>query len=165
MTRVGMALTLAASLILAERMHPRAQAQQSAPPPATGTGLVIGQVIDGTTGRPVPEAMVDLLPAGLVAPPTAPNASPRGRVITDSSGRFFCATRPASRDNLRALKAGYMDSRGIVRRPMGPVTPIDLVDGQKLLDVKMPIWKFATIAGTVIDEAGEPVVGAEVRAL
>ncbi len=40
---------------------PGANVAEPAPdPPATG--MIIGQVVDGTTGQPVPEAIIDLLP-------------------------------------------------------------------------------------------------------
>jgi uncharacterized protein (DUF2141 family) len=41
---------------------------------------------------------------------------------------------------------------------------VELADGQRTSDVVIPIWRFASLAGTVTDEAGEPLVGVEVRA-
>ena len=37
--------------------------------------------------------------------------------------------------------------------------------GERLTDVTLRVWKYGVIAGTVVDEAGEPVVGIAVRAL
>ena len=42
----------------AQFIDPRQVAPQTGAPPASGTGIIIGQVIDGTTGAPVPEAIV-----------------------------------------------------------------------------------------------------------
>src|SRR5262245_14364804 len=66
--------------------------QQSPPPPATG--LILGQVVDAASGRPVPGAIVSLaastaalLAAGLVAPGevemTATGPAVPTRMITD----------------------------------------------------------------------------------
>jgi Carboxypeptidase regulatory-like domain len=136
-----------------------------APRTPPGTGLVVGQVLDGATGRPVPEAMVDLLPMVAPTSPTSTQGVPRVRVISDSSGRFFFPDLPAGVYNFRAGKPGYVDARGLQRTPGSLATPITLADGQKILDVKMSLWRFGTIAGTVVDENGEPMVGVEVRAL
>src|SRR5436190_2182032 len=121
-----------------------------APPP--GAGLIVGQVVDGTTGRPIPEAVLDLapfIPAG-VTPPIV--TIPRVRVISDSSGRFYFADIPAGRYSVRATKAGYLDSRGSTRRPVGfgggmPIT-IEIAENQKLLDWRIPLWKYGVISGT-----------------
>jgi len=172
MQRYGLALLApVAFLLVASPARTHAQdgtprAEMRAPP---GTGLIAGQVIDGITSKPIPDAMVDLLP--LVAPtsPTSTNGTPRLRVITDPTGRFYFADLPSGRYNLRANKAGYLVSNGSRRRPIGftnsyPST-IDLGDAEKVLDWTLPLWKFGVIAGTVLDEAGDPAVGVEVRPL
>jgi hypothetical protein len=142
-------------------------AQRGAPVPPTppGTGLIVGQVVDGTTGKPVSEATVDLLPA--IAPTSATSTSgvARVRVISDGKGRFFFPDLPPGRYNLGAAKPGYVQARGIQHRFLGLPNPIELSDGQALIDVRMPMWKYGTISGTVVDDAGDPVVGVEVRAL
>ncbi len=47
--------------------------------------------------------------------------------------------------------------------PRGPGAPIELTDGERLTDVRVLIWKHAVITGHVVDETGEPVVGASVK--
>ena len=42
---------------------------------------------------------------------------------------------------------------------------MSLAEGERLTDVTLKVWKYGAIAGTVVDEAGEPVVGVAVRAL
>ena len=51
------------------------------------------------------------------------------------------------------------------RRAWGQSQLVSLAEGERLTDVKLRVWKYAVIAGTVVDEAGEPVVGVAVRAL
>jgi hypothetical protein len=43
--------------------------------------------------------------------------------------------------------------------------PLDLADGQRLGDLKIQLWKYASISGTVVDEAGDPVVGLTLRVM
>ena len=37
-------------------------------------------------------------------------------------------------------------------------------DGQRVGDVVIPMWKHGAISGSVVDEAGEPLIGVQVRA-
>ena len=43
--------------------------------------------------------------------------------------------------------------------------PIALAAGQWLKDLKIPMWRYGGIAGTVTDERGEPMIGVAVRAI
>jgi hypothetical protein len=47
----------------------------------------------------------------------------------------------------------------------GPGRPLELGQNERVTDAQIRIWKYASIAGTVVDDAGEPLVGVEVRAL
>ena len=51
------------------------------------------------------------------------------------------------------------------RRAWGQSQLVSLAEGERLTDVTLRVWKYGVIAGTVVDEAGEPVVGVAVRAL
>jgi hypothetical protein len=134
----------------------------------SSTGLIVGQVVDATTGKPVPEAIVTL---------TTPFASsnlpttPRGRVLTDADGYFFFADLPAPPAGARnagyainASKSGYVDSFYGARRPGGGLLYFELGDGERTNAAKILMWKYGAIGGTVLDEAGEPMVGVTVRA-
>ena len=46
----------------------------------------------------------------------------------------------------------------------GPARPVVLTAAQRTADVAVRMWKNGVIAGTIVDEAGEPVVGVHVRA-
>ena len=73
-------------------------------PSGPRTGLIVGQVIDATTGVPIPEAIVQMtMPKYLQSLPT----TPQGRVMADSDGRYFFADLPAGDYFLRASKEGY----------------------------------------------------------
>jgi hypothetical protein len=51
------------------------------------------------------------------------------------------------------------------RRPGGATQTLALVDGQKVGSIRIYVWRHAAISGMVIDEAGEPVIGVQIRAL
>ena len=142
-------------------------ASQSAPiqgggaPPGPRTGMILGQVLD-SNGAPVPEAIVRMsmpkYPADL---PT----TPKGRVMADMEGRFFFSDLPAGDYYLQATKEGYAGGEYRQRRVNGRGQPFQLAEGERRADEKLTLWKFGVIAGTVLDEAGEPVIGVSVQGL
>jgi protocatechuate 3,4-dioxygenase beta subunit len=151
----------AAALVLT--IHAAAQvAPQTSPPQTSGTGIIIGQVVDGTTGAPVPEAIVNL--SGPVS--GARGAStPAWRVIADETGRFVFTDLPENNYWIEATMDGYKAGAYGQRRIDEQGRRVPLRAGERKIDVTLRVWKYAVIAGTVVDEAGEPVVGVAVRAL
>ena len=133
-------------------------AAQATPPPtprAQGTGLIVGQVVDGA-GTPVSEAIVTLSSEGVEG---------ARRVMADGSGRFFFTELAGREYWLLAEKSGYLVGRISQPRPDGPAAPIHLREGERRLDARIVIWKHAVITGVVLDDAGEPVVRGGVIAL
>jgi len=126
-----------------------------AKPLEAGTGLIYGQAIDGVSTRPVANALVTLMVAGSIPV----------RVLTDSDGRYAFRDVPRGGFSVTASKPGYSDGAYGRLRPDGPTQSLQLTDGQRVTDATLPLWKLGTIAGTVLDDSGEPVVGAAVRAL
>jgi hypothetical protein len=126
------------------------------------TGMLVGQVVDATTRAPVSEAIVQLV---LQGHSEETPALPNGRVMADAEGRFFFAELPAGDYFVEATKEGY--SRGAYgqRLPWGQSARLSLGEGERLTAIELRVWKYAVIGGTVVDEAGEPVVGIAVRAL
>jgi hypothetical protein len=138
---------------------------QTAPRGRPPTGVIVGQVVDAASGRPVGGAIVGIsgtvpLPDG--RPGLTP--SPPIRVISTAEGRFAFGGIPASNINLYASKPGYSDGAYGRRRPAGPSQQLKLADGERIEDVVIRVWKFGAISGTVVDEAGEPLVNIGVRA-
>jgi hypothetical protein len=130
-------------------------------PPGPRTGMIVGQVVDAATGAPIGEAIVSLAMPKYSASP----AAPRGRVMADGDGRFFFADLPAGDYFISFTKDGYAPGNYGQRRARGQNQLLSLGEGERLQDVKLRLWKYGAIAGTVVDEAGEPVVGIAVRAL
>ena len=133
------------------------------PPRPTGTGAISGVIRDGHTGQPLAGALVYVGITG-----RGP-AGPMSRQITDAKGRFVFTDLPESDSFfLNVSKAGYNDGH---YGDTGPVSGgvgsglVKLTRGEWFRDAHIPMFKPAVIAGTLVDEAGEPVVGAFVRVL
>ena len=147
----------------------------------TGTGMLVGQVIDAGTNRPVSSAIVAI--GGALSAPGAAGGAPRvfvagpggfdlggggsnqvPRVMTDSEGRFAFRNLPKGTFTLTAQKSGYLEGAYGRFRPGGQSQSVDLGDAERKGDVLIRMFRPAAISGMIVDEAGEPVVGAQVRA-
>lgn len=134
---------------------------RQSPAAQTRTGLILGQVLDGSNDRPMAGVVVTLNnPAGAVAP------TPARRAIADGNGRFVFSELPAGRYTFSisnasgALLGGYG-----MRRPGGTTQPFELGEGQRAGDVTLRAWRHGSVAGTVVDPGGEPIVETRVTLL
>ena len=129
------------------------------PPPAPmagGTGLILGQAIDGLDStRGIAGALVTLTLGG----------SQPVRVLADGQGRFAFRDLPKGRFSITASRPGYVDGAYGRLRPGGQTQSVDLGDGERISNVNVALWKFAAVGGTLLDESGDPIIGANVRVL
>jgi hypothetical protein len=65
---------------------------------------------------------------------------------------------------LTASKPGYLQGAYGRRRPGGDSQTLVLFDGQKVGSLRIYLWRHSAVSGIVVDEAGEPVVGIQMRA-
>jgi len=123
----------------------------AAPPRETVRGVtlviddglqVTGRVIEGATGAPAPNATVRLF--------SEPDALELATVTSNAEGRFQFAAIPTGRYSLFAQQG--QGSRG---RTVGVELPASI-------EPVVTLTAAASIGGRVLDEAGGPVVGAEV---
>jgi uncharacterized protein (DUF2141 family) len=136
------------------------QPAQPAPPPPTG--LILGRVVDAASSRPVAGAIVALQNVSMIMP-GAPAPGPQPRALTNANGQFVFRRLPKGSFGLTVTKPGYVEGAYRRRRPGGGQTSLELADGERNGEVVIPMWRFAAVSGTVTDEAGEPVVGVELR--
>jgi hypothetical protein len=114
-----------------------------------------GYVIDAQTGSPVRRALV-------VA--SSPDGN-RVNASSDAEGRFELRELVAGKYTLSASKPGYLTSVYGQARHGGPGIPIDVPGQIADAAVKMTIFRGGVIPGRIVDERGEPVPLAQVRAL
>ena len=124
-----------------------------------------------TTKQPVGGAVVTLsigalpaVPTGPAPPPPAPAATRRGVAVANADGRFVFRDVPAGTFSLAATRNGYAAGAFGRRRPNGPSRTFALADGARITDALVPMWKLGAIAGTILDDRGEPLVGVIVSA-
>lgn len=121
-----------------------------------GTASIVGRVAAADSGRPLRLARVSA---------TAPELSD-GRVsMTDENGMFEFPELPAGRYSVSASKAGYITVNFGQRRPLRAGRPIEVRDGQRVRDIDFRLPRGSVITGRVLDQDGEPLVRASIRAL
>ncbi len=125
-------------------------------------GVISGQVVDGVSGKPVGAAIVAISGTPLVG---LPAASQPARILTGSDGRFAFTNLEPGAYGVTATKGGYAEGEPGRRRPGGQAPAITLTATQFSADVRVPMWRYSVISGTVTDDAGEAVVGMQMRAL
>src|SRR5690606_31165264 len=118
-------------------------------------GLIVGQVVDARTGRPVSGATVWLggTASGGVIRQTSPT-----RILTGTDGRFYFSSLNAGAYTVNSSKPGYLAGTAGRTAPEGPAPPIVLSAEAPVAEATIRMWRSATIGGSVVDEAGEPVV-------
>ena len=150
MSRLGQTLGFVVT-ILTLPAAAAAQFPPGPPPLARGTAVIVGQVVDAATGKGISSAIVTL-------------AGSR-RAMTTSDGRFAFRALPSGSHSLSAAKSGYINGAYGMRRPDGATLPVVLADGERRGDIVIWMWRQGSISGSIVDEAGEPVVGIQVTAL
>jgi hypothetical protein len=121
-----------------------------------GTAVIKGQVLVGGTGAAVRRAQVRAM---------SMEGRGGGVTSTDGNGGYEIKDLPAGRYIVTVTKGGYSQMQFGQRRPGDPGTPIDLADGQTAEKVNFVLSRGGVIAGTIVDDGGEPVSGAQVAAV
>ena len=125
--------------------------------PGPGSGAISGVVVDASSGAPISGAVVYMGPAN------QKTGQPR-RALTDGKGRFvFQQLGPWLEGySLGANKTGYLTTQATAG---GAVIRIPLADGEWFSTAKIVLSRPSAVSGTIVDERGDPVVGAYVRVL
>jgi protocatechuate 3,4-dioxygenase beta subunit len=132
------------------------QPRQPTPLQVPATAAIFGTVTAGDSGQPIDGVRVSL---------SGPEIRGSRSTFTDDDGRFAFVGLPAGRVTLTASKSGFVSITYGQPRP-GPGqagTPIALLAGQQLKDIRLQLPRGGVITGTVFDEKSRPLVGASVR--
>lgn len=121
-----------------------------------GTASIVGRVAAADSGRPLRLARVTA---------TAPELTDGRVAVTDGNGAFEFPELPAGRYTVSASKTGYITVNFGQRRPLRAGRPIEVRDGQRVRDVDFRLPRGSVITGRVLDQDGEPLVRASIRAL
>src|SRR5919106_1844710 len=125
--------------------------------PAAGSGTIRGQVVDATSGAPIRRADITAYGGELRGgrPPSA---------MSDDDGRFELSGLPPGKYTLAVSKSSYVGG-GYGPTPVRPPAPIELADKQVVDKVVLRLARGGVVIGRVMDEAGEPAIGVELRAM
>ncbi len=172
--RVTALLVLSAAILLGAASPQRGGGPPPVAPSAelTGTGFVVGQVVDAATNRPIPGAVVVTNIRTAVTNGGGRGAGPAGgppptlpvRLVTGADGRFVFRDLPKISLVITASADGYVSATTGQARPGALSVSVDVGEGEHLTDVRIQLWKAAVVTGTVTDEAGDPVVSLPIRA-
>ena len=152
---------------LAALQYSSLRASQS--PASAADRIVVGQLVDGVTGKPVGNALIAISSGATAVQSTgrggAPPASPGNqRVFADDTGGFMFHSLPAGSYAMAATLNGYHPAQFGQARVSGSSTRLELsASAQRVTNVTMKIWKVGSISGTVRDETGEPIGGARLN--
>jgi len=134
MKRVALATVILGAMALTARAQ---TAREHSSTPAPQTRPISGRVIADDTGDPVVNARVTLVITGPAAPV----------VLTDHDGRFT-VTAPSTRVTIVANKSGYSRHEATANAT------------DQSIDIRLS--RGAAVSGRVVDEFGDPIMGARV---
>lgn len=120
-----------------------------------------GQVISASTGAPLKHASLRLSPVGALNSGTQRTAFTS---ITDNEGKFAIQNVDAGTYTLDAERVGYITGSYGARSASGAGTRLKLDGGQSMKNLVIKLVPQGMIFGKVIDDDGEPVPGAIIRA-
>ncbi|HUR21039.1 MAG TPA: carboxypeptidase-like regulatory domain-containing protein [Vicinamibacterales bacterium] len=120
-----------------------------------GSGVIAGRVVEADGRSTVAGTIVTLSQAGFTPL----------RALSDGQGRFAFRALPKGLFSLTATRPGFVDGAYGRMRPGGTPLSLELTENLRTGDADIMIWRYAAIAGTVLDEHNEPLVGAPVRVL
>lgn len=123
--------------------------------PAASAAAIAGIAVDADSGTPLRHAVIGIASSDR----RSSNAVP-----TDDEGRFELAEVPPGIYSVTATKTGYLPATAGQRRYFDAGQPVDVREGQTSR-VVVYMWRASAIDGRLVDEFGEPLMNARVRAL
>ena len=125
------------------------------------TSRLSGRVVAADTGRPLRGAIVHIVAASA----RNPNERQGLWVTSDAEGRWALADLQPGGFTVSVEKGGYLTLHYGQKRPFEPGKTIALTAGQSFDNADVVLPRAGVISGKLVDEFGDPVTGALVRAL
>lgn len=127
---------------------------RSAPADATSAPASIrGRVVSADSGQPLRQVLVRA---------SGQRLESKG-AVSDDAGRYEIRGLPPGRYTITAGKGGFVTGRYGQRRPRTQAPPIDLAASEARTGVDFALVRGGVITGTILDEAGDPVSGADIQ--
>jgi len=145
-------MRLASAIVLLSAVALQGQTQRPPYAPRVGTASLRGRVIAAANDSPLRNARVEL----------QLDNRPFSIVLTDADGRFTAAALPAGSYILSAAKPGYVKTT--LSTSIGTPRRVDVAEGAAIQDLEIPLRKAGAISGRIVDDTGEPIIGALVTA-
>jgi hypothetical protein len=123
---------------------------QPPPPPTSFDCAADGAVVNSVTGEPIVRAHVTVTPNGAAGYST----------ITDSSGRWALSNIGCAAGVLQVTRPGFLSNP-----PGGAFRRLTLISGSPVHDLKTELVPQSVALGKVLDDQGDPVMGAQVTTL
>jgi hypothetical protein len=132
---------------------------ESQTPASQVVASISGNVVDGTTGKPIAGAAILMQPATRRSSPESCGVSNFG------DGQFLCEVYEPGDFQLIASYRGYGLAGFGMRAPDDVQQPFDLAAGEHATGVTLRMWRNGAVTGRALDVTGEPIVGATVSML
>src|SRR3954447_15453491 len=147
---------LAVALALVCTVRGNTTERQLSPQTQTGTATITGTVVTLSAGEPIADASVELFESTL----------PGGRTstTTDHQGRFEFTHLSPGRYTVGAVKTGFVTVVFGERKYGHGGRAFALRDAEHR-DIRIQLPRPSVITGRIVDEHGNPAMGASVRAL
>jgi hypothetical protein len=116
----------------------------------TGSATILGRVVRADTGEPLRRVQLRAI------------AAESHTALTDNDGRYELTNLPAGSYQLTASKGGFVESQYGQKRPFRAGRALALADAARLEKIDFALAPGGVIAGRILDEAGEAVIGATV---
>jgi hypothetical protein len=121
------------------------------PPPTSFDCSADGTVVNSITGEPIARAHVNVIPNGAAGYST----------VTDSSGKWALSNMGCAAGVLQVTRPGFLQNTPNSRTG-GPFRRLTLISGSPVHDLKTELTPQSVAFGKVLDDQGDPVMGAQI---
>ena len=135
---------------------------QPSPAQTQGGYRIAGTVLSATSGAPLADARIFIVDVSTRQNQDRQNQDPKNQksVVTKEDGRFAFTQVPAGKYSLTGSKRGY--ESGAYEQHEEYATAIVTGAGLDTENLTLRLQPSAILSGTVLDEAGDPIRGANV---